>query len=98
MTDTSPTPPTKVLTFDMDAVTPRMLVDFKAHTGHNLFDVIKDDEPIDLERMDPILVAGFIYIALRMGGNPDATFDEALDMPLTKLTLPTEEVHPPDPS
>lgn len=83
------------LTFDMDAVTPRMLVDFKAKTGQNLLAVVGED--VNLEEADPEVITGFIWLALRMGPKPDASWDDALDTPFTALNLDGEG-EAPDPT
>lgn len=98
---------TDKLTFDFDAVTPRMLVDFKAKTGTSLMSLVNGDEDdadsepgeieFDLSKMDEELIAGFIWLALRMSGKPDATWDEALDTPFTSLDFVDEDGEP-DPS
>lgn len=87
---------TDKLTFDFDAVTPRMLVDFKAKTGTSLMSLVEGDE-FDLSKVDEEQMAGFIWLALRMSGQPDATWDEALDTPFTSLDFVDEDGEP-DPS
>lgn len=83
---------TDKLTFDFDAVTPRMLVDFKKQTGTSLMSLVEDDG-LDLSSLDEELIAGFIWLALRMSGQPDATWDQALDTPFTALEF-AEDVEP----
>lgn len=75
------------LTFDVDKVTPRMLVDFKAKTGVNLLGLFDQQKPEDLLNGDPEVIAGLIWIAKRMGGEPDATWEDALDTPFSSLDL-----------
>lgn len=72
-------------TFDFDQVTPRMLVDFKAKTGTSLFALVGDAGEVDLNGLPEEALAGFIWLALRMSGQPDVTWDEALDTPFTQL-------------
>lgn len=84
---------TDTLTFDFDAVTPRMLIDFKAKTGVALMSLVSGGE-FDMSVMSEEVVAGMIWLALRMGGKPDATWDEALDTPFTALNLGGEPVEP----
>ena len=84
------------LTFDFDAVTPRMLIDFKAKTGHSLMGLVGADGNIDMANMDEELIAGFIWLSLRMSGRPDATWDDALDTPFTSLDF--AEADEPDPT
>lgn len=84
-----------VLTFDMDAVTPRMMVDFQEATGRNLMELAGTElDPSE----DPKVLAGVIWIAMRMSGNPDATFDEALDTPFTTLNLGGGQPEDPSPA
>lgn len=73
--------------FNIDAVTSRMLIDFKRVTGTNLFDVVGDGAtPVNFEDLEPELVSGFVWLAMRMSGHPDATYDEALDYPIASLS------------
>lgn len=76
-----------VLAFDFDRVTPRMLMDFKKHTGTSLMSLASNGDEIDLATMDETLIAGFVWLALRMGGQPEATWDEACDTPFLALTF-----------
>lgn len=85
----------ETLNFDMDAVTPRMLVDFKAKTGVSLMSFAAEGG-LDMGSMTEECIAGVIWLALRMGGKPDTTWDEALDTPFTSLA-PAPEAEP-DPS
>lgn len=82
------------LTFDFDAVTSRMLIEFKERTGSSLMAVADDKGDFDLRSMDEKLIAGFIWLALRMSGKPDATWDDALDTPFTSLEFSREEPDP----
>lgn len=75
------------LTFDFDAVTPRMLVDFKVATGVSLLSLVPDDGAFSLASVPEEAIAGIVWLALRMSGRPDATFDEALDTPFAALSL-----------
>lgn len=78
--------------FDFDKVTPRMLVDFKEKTGTSLMALTAGGkQELDLASMDETTVAAFIWIALRMSGRPDATWDEALDTPFSELDLDVDE-------
>jgi hypothetical protein len=86
------------LDFDFDALTPRLLIDFKEKTGKGLMSLVDDDGNVPLGDMDELLVAGFIWIALRMNGNPDATWDQALDTPLASLSKPAGGDVEPDPT
>ena len=85
------------LDFDFDQVTPRMLLDFKTKTGVPLFSVVDEKGQVDLANMSEELVAGFMWLALRMSGRPEATWDEALDTPLARLGTPGEP-ETPDPT
>lgn len=78
------------LSFDFDAVTTRMLVDFKRETGVSLMSLVGDKGEIDLENVPEEALAGFIWLAMRMDGHPDATFDEALDVPFSRLEFSEE--------
>lgn len=84
------------ITFDFDKVTPRMLLDFKAHTGKSLLALVGDGD-IDITEMDEEVIVGFIWLSLRMSDRPDATWDEALDTPFTSLSFAGDE-EPPDPT
>lgn len=77
-------------TFNFDAVTPRMLIDFKAKTGTSLMSLVDDGGDIDVSSLDEDLIAGFIWLSLRMSGNPDATWDDALDTPFSTLEFAAE--------
>lgn len=85
---------TEILTFNVDAITPRMMVDFKKVTGESLMELVEAGLP-DLTKVSEEVLAGFIWLALRMSGKPDATWDEALDTPFTALGA--EEASPVDP-
>lgn len=80
------------LTFNVDALTPRMLLEFKEKTGQNL--MVLMDQDVDLNTAEPEIVAGFIWCAMRMGPNPDATWDDALDTPLASLDFGGEAPEP----
>lgn len=84
------------LTFDFDAVTPRMLIDFKDKTGTDLMS-LADGDAFDLAEQTPEVLAGFIWLALRTSGNPETTWDEALDTPFTALQFADPE-DAPDPT
>ncbi len=86
------------LTFDFDAVTPRMLVDFKRETGVSLMSLVSDTGDIDLGTLPEEALAGMIWLAMRMGGQPDATFDEALDTPFSALELAEDDGTAADPT
>lgn len=73
------------LTFDFDQVTPRMLIDFKAKTGTSLLGLLDDDGDLALTDVPEEAMAGLIWLALRMSGNPETTWDEALDTPFQSL-------------
>lgn len=75
---------TDPLTFDFDAVTPRMLVDFKAKTGVDLMSIV-DGDGFEISGQSPEVLAGFIWLALRTSGKPDTTWNEALDTPFSQL-------------
>lgn len=81
------------LTFDFDAVTPRMMVEFREHVGVSLMSLVSNGE-VDMSAMPDEAVAGMIWLALRMSGQPDATFDQALDTPLSSLSFGGDEVTP----
>lgn len=78
------------LNFNFDAVTTRMLVDFKRETGVSLMSLVKGGQ-FTLEDVPEEALAGFIWLAMRMDGHPDATFDEALDIPFSRLELSEED-------
>lgn len=82
------------LTFDFDAVTPRMMIDFKDKTGVPLMSVVGDDGTVDMSVMSEELVAGMVWLALRMSGRPEATWDDALDTPFSALSQPAEGAEP----
>lgn len=79
------------LQFDFDQITTRMLIDFKEKTGTSLMSLIDDAGEIDMANMSEEMIAGCIWLALRMSDNPDATWDDALDMPFTALQFVGEE-------
>ena len=88
------------LQFDLDTVTPRMLVEFMAHTGVNLLSLVNASGELDMAdiaALDPKVLAGIVWLSLKMSGHPDATFDEALDVPLASL-VGIVASEPPDPS
>lgn len=82
------------LTFDFDAVTPRMMVEFREHVGTSLLSLVGADGTVDMATMPDEALAGMIWLAMRMNGNPDATFDEALDTPFSALSFDDDEVEP----
>ena len=73
------------LTFDFDQVTTRMLVDFKDKTGTSLMALVDDDGEVDLTSLSEELIAGFIWLSMRMSGQPEATWDDALDVPIANV-------------
>lgn len=81
------------LTFDFDKVTPRMLDDFERESGSSLFSFMDGDD-IDLTKLSGKALAGVIWLALRTSGQPDATFDQAMDTPVTSIQMADE----PDPT
>lgn len=83
------------MTFDFDAVTPRMLVEFKRETGVELMSLVGEGG-LNMAAMPSEAIAGVVWLALRMSGKPDATFDEALDIPFSSLTF--AEDPEPDPT
>lgn len=85
------------LTFDFDAVTPRMMVEFKKKTGTSLMSLANAKGEMDLAKVSEEVIAGVVWLALRMSGHPDATYDEALDTPLSRLDL-SGEGEAPDPT
>lgn len=74
------------VTFDLDAVTPRMLIDFKRVTGVSLLELEWGEDGIDLTALGEEVIAGVVWLALRMSGRAEATYDDALDTPFTILT------------
>ena len=78
------------LTFDFDAVTPRMLLDFKDKTGQSLMGLIGTDGAMNLDDLSEEMIAGIIWLSLRMSGRHDATWDDALDTPFTALDFGEE--------
>lgn len=87
---------TDKLTFDFDAVTPRMLIDFKDRAGVSLYALLSDDGTMNLAAMSEEATAGMVWLALRMSGRPDATWDDALDTPFSSLSF--AEGGEPDPT
>ena len=85
------------LNFDFDAVTTRMLVDFKRETGVSLMSLVTDGQ-FNLDNVPEEALAGMIWLALRMDGHPDATFDEALDTPFSSLEFSEGEAADPTPA
>lgn len=83
------------LTFDFDAVTPRMLVEFKRETGVELMSFVSE-AGVDMATLPAEAIAGMVWLAMRMSGTPDATFEEALDVPFSSLSFAEEEQ--PDPT
>lgn len=79
------------LEFDFDQITTRMLIDFKEKTGTSLMALIDEAGEIDLSNLEEEMIAGCIWLALRMSGQPDATWDQALDMPFTSLQFVQED-------
>lgn len=80
---------TETISFDPNAITPRMMVDFKRETGHSLMGLV--EQGFDLTGLPEEVLAGVIWIAMRMSGRPDATFDEALDTPIASLGFDAED-------
>jgi hypothetical protein len=85
------------LELDFDRVTPRMLIEFKERTGVALMSLAGEDGQFDLESLSGELVAGIIWISLRTGARPEATWEDALDTPLVSL-MATSEVAAEDPT
>lgn len=82
------------LSFDFDQVTPRMLLDFKKQTGTALMSLVDDKGDLNMADLSEEQIAGFVWLALRMSGTPDATWDEALDTPFTSLSFEEDEADP----
>lgn len=82
------------ITLDFDKITTRMLLDFKEKTGTSLMSMIDGAGEIDITSMSEETIAGCIWLALRASGSPDATWDEALDMPFTSLQFAEGEQDP----
>lgn len=90
---------TDAVKFDLDQVTPRMLIEFKEHTGESLLSMVDGlDDEIDLTDVSEEVIAGFIWLGMRMSGNPDATFNDALDTPFTALDFTDDGDVPEDPT
>lgn len=87
---------TEKLTLNVDLITPRHMVDFRRETGVSLMGLIETG--FDLKGLPDEVIAGVIWIAMRLGGRPDATFDEALDTPFTALDLSEDEAADVDPT
>jgi hypothetical protein len=83
------------LVFNADAVTPRMLIDFKEKTGLSLF-AIWEGDGIELDKAEPEVIAAVIWLALRMSGQPEATWEQAVDTPFSSLSM--GEPAAPDPT
>lgn len=80
---------TETLVFDFDAVTPRMMLDFKEKTGLDVLSLAGDG--VDVSEMPVEAIAGMVWLAMRMSGRPDATWDEALDTPLSTLAFDEDD-------
>lgn len=86
------------LTFDFDSLTGRMLEDFERKTGVSLLAMAGDKNELDLSSMPMTAISGIIWLALKMSGYPDATYDDARDIPLAKLSFVEEPpADPPSP-
>lgn len=72
---------------DFNQVTPRMLVDFKEKTGQELMALLDDAGEIDMASMDSLVLTGLVWMALRTSGQSDASWDDALDTPITALQV-----------
>lgn len=84
----------EALSFDFDALTPRMLVDFKNKAAVDLLALLDDEGGFDLTGLAPEALAGFVWLAMRMSGRPDATWDDALDTPFSQLDFSTPDGEP----
>lgn len=82
------------LTFDFDSVTPRMLVDFEDKVGQSLTSFLSDKGTLDMLDMPSAALCGFVWLSLRMSGQPDATWDDALDTPFASLEFAEERPTP----
>lgn len=67
--------------FDFDKVTSRMLDDFERETGTSLFEFMVADG-LDVSKLSGKSLAGVIWLAMRTSGQPDATFEDAMDTPV----------------
>lgn len=83
---------TETLTFNFDAITPRMMMDFRSETGTSIMDLATEEGVVDMSSVSPEVMAGIVWLALRMSGRPDATWDEALDTPFASLEFDEDEV------
>lgn len=82
---------TPKLTFDFDSVTPRMMIEFKKKTGTSLMSLADKQGNIDVANIGEEVITGFIWLSLRMSGQPDATWDQALDTPFSSLEFAEED-------
>lgn len=96
-TPTTDAPVVEPLPFDLDAVTPRMLIDFKRETGVSLMSLVDGELELDIKTVPEEAIAGIVWLALRMGDDPDVSFEAALDTPFTRV-LAAAEVDAEDPT
>lgn len=85
------------ITLDFDQITSRMLIDFKAKTGTSLMAMVDDAGEVDLKALaqqGEEMVAGMVWLALRTSGQPDATWDDALDVPFSQLQFAGDDEDP----
>lgn len=87
-------------TFDDEGLTGEMLEDFEEITGTSFFSFADPTSgEIDMSNFSGKAMSALMWLAMRMSGLPDATFDEARKEPLGKLALGEEaEVDPTDAS
>jgi len=86
------------VTFDVDKLTPRLLGEFAEQTGVELMSLVDKAGEIDMQRLGSKELAGCIWLAMRTSGRDDATFEQALDTPLSALTFSDDEEPDPTPA
>lgn len=78
-------------TLKLEMVTGRMLKEFADHTGESLLTLGeqwgKSDGEIDISSLDVDVLVGLIWLAMKMSGSPDATWEDALDESIVNLVF-----------
>lgn len=83
----TPAAPEPGLAFDMDGVTPRMLIDFREATGTSLMSFVSEDGELDLSAVTEEALAGVVWLQLRMT-DAEVTYEQALDVPFVDALTP----------
>ena len=83
-------------TFDPDALTGELMEDFAEHVGAELFSFMGENGELDRRNLTGKAMSGVMWVAMRMSGRDDVTWEEARRTPFAELA--DAEKAEPDPT